>query len=365
MKGRAALFTEKFKAFEFREIELPKGDPDGLIVRIILANVCGSDVHAWEGKTPRDPHTILGHEMTGRVFQLGRNVKTDALGKVLKEGDRVVYTYWHPCFQCPDCLGGEPNLCMVKSGRAGRDRSDQWPYFTGAYADYFYLRRGHYVLKVPDGLADAAVAPINCALAEVVYGWQQGGAQMGDPVAIQGAGGLGIYACAVAKEMGAGPIVILDRLPDRLETAKRFGADHCLNVDDFKTPEDRAAAVRDLTGGGAKVVLEVAGSPTVIKEGILMLRSRGSYMVIGNIMPGQTAEIDPTWFYLGAKRMIGLRGYEPWALRKSLDLLVGTREKYPWDDLLSHTFPFEDITKAFRLSYERKVRRAAIAINPS
>jgi threonine dehydrogenase-like Zn-dependent dehydrogenase len=365
MKGRAAFFTEKLKPFEFREIELPEADPDGLIVRITLANICGSDVHAWEGKTPRSGPTILGHEMTGRVFRLGRNVKTDALGSPLQEGDRIVYAYWHPCFQCPDCLGGEPSFCIVKSGRAGRDRSDQWPYFTGAYADFFFLRRGHYALKVPDALSDEAVAPINCALAEVVYGLQQGGARMGDPVAIQGAGGLGIYACAAAKEMGAGPVVILDRLPDRLETAKRFGADHCLNVDEFKTPEDRAAAVRDLTGGGARVVLEVVGSPAVIKEGILMLRPRGTYMIIGNIMPGQTAELDPTWLYLGSKRMIGVRGYEPWALRKSLDLLVSAKGRYPWDDLLSHKFPFEDLTTAFQLSYDRKVRRAAIAINAS
>lgn len=364
MKGRAALFTEKFKPFEIREMELPDPDPDGLVVRVTLANICGSDVHAWEGKTPREGPTILGHEMTGRVFRLGRNVKTDALGRPLKEGDRVVYAYWHPCFRCPDCLGGEPDLCLVKSGRAGRDRSDRWPYFTGAYADFFFMRRGHYVLKVPDGLPDAAVAPINCALAEVVYGWQQGGARMGDPVAIQGAGGLGLCACAVAKAMGAGPVVILDRLPDRLEMAKRFGADHCLNVEDFPAPEDRAAAVRELTGGGARVVLEVAGSPAVIQEGILMLRPRGTYVIIGNIMPGLTTPFDPTWLYLESKRMIGLRGYEPWALRRALDLVAAKGAKYPWEDILSHTFPFEAITTAFQLSAERKVRRAALAVNP-
>jgi threonine dehydrogenase-like Zn-dependent dehydrogenase len=363
MKGRAAIFTGRFKPFEFRELELPEADPDGLIVRISLANICGSDVHAWEGKTPRDGPTILGHEMTGRVFRLGRNVATDALGAPLREGDRVVYTYWHPCFQCSDCLGGEPNLCHVKAGRAGRDRSDRWPFFTGAYADFFFLRRGHYALKVPEGLSNEAVAPINCALAEVIYGLQQGGARMGDPVAIQGAGGLGIYACAAAKEMGATPVVILDRLPERLETAKRFGADHCLNVDDYRTGEERAAAVRDLTGGGAGVVLEVVGSPAVIKEGILMTRPRGSYMIIGNIMPGLTTEVDPIWLYLGSRRMIGVRGYEPWALRKALALLVTAKGKYPWDDLLSHKFPFADITSAFQLSQERKVRRAAVVIN--
>ena len=363
MKGRAAIFTEKLKPLDLREIELPEVDPDGLIVQITLANVCGSDVHAWEGKTPRNGPTILGHEMTGRVFRLGRNVKTDALGAPLREGDRIVYTYWHPCFQCPHCLGGEPNLCMIKSGRAGRDRSDQWPYFTGAFADFFFLRRGHYALKVPEGLLDEAVSPINCALAEVVYGLEQGGARMGDPVAVQGAGGLGIYACAAAKEMGAGPVVILDRLPDRLEMAKRFGADHALNVDDYGTPDDRAAAVRELTGGGATVTLEVAGSPDVIKEGILMTRPRGSYMIIGNIMPGFTTELDPTWIYLRSLRVIGVRGYESAALRKALQLLVTAKEKYPWDDLLSHKFPLTEINAAFQLSLERKVRRAAIVMN--
>jgi len=363
MKGRAAIFTEKLKPLEFREIELPEVDPDGVIVQITLANICGSDVHAWEGKTARSGPTILGHEMTGRVFRLGRNVKSDALGAPLREGDRIVYTYWHPCFRCPDCLGGETNLCLVKSGRAGRDRSDEWPYFTGAYADFFFLRRGHYALKVPDGLADEAVAPINCALAEVVYGLELGGARMGEPVAIQGAGGLGIYACAAAKEMGAGPVVILDRLPDRLAMARRFGADHVLNVDDFKTPDERAAAVRELTAGGARVTLEVVGAPGVIKEGILMTRPRGSYMIIGNIMPGQTTELDPTWLYLGLRRMIGVRGYEPSALARALRLLVSAKARYPWNELLSHKFPFAEINTAFQQSLEHKVRRAAIVMD--
>jgi threonine dehydrogenase-like Zn-dependent dehydrogenase len=338
-------------------------DPEGVIVQVTLANICGSDVHAWEGKTPRHGPTILGHEMTGRVFRLGKHVKSDALGKPLQEGDRVVYTYWHPCLQCPDCLRGEPNFCEKKAARAGRDRSDQWPYFTGAYADYFFLRRGHYLLKVPDTLSDKAVAPINCALSEVIYGLIQGGLALGDPVAIQGAGGLGIYACAAAKAMGAGTVVILDKLVDRLETAKQFGADYTFNVDDFSSAEDRAAAVREHTNGGAKVVLEVAGTPAAMKEGILMLRQRGKYMIIGNIMPGFTTDFDPTWLYLGAKQMIGVRGYEPWALEKALDLLTTTQGKYPWDTLLSHTFPFAEINTAFQLSYERKIRRAAIVIN--
>ena len=92
---------------------------------------------------------------------------------------------------------------------------------------------GHWVFKVPDELSDALVSPINCALSEVIYGLNQIGITLGDTVVIQGAGGLGLYATAVAREMGSGKIIVLDRLPARLALAKEFGADETLNVDEI------------------------------------------------------------------------------------------------------------------------------------
>src|SRR5439155_13067199 len=112
---------------------------------------------------------------------------------------------------------------------------DEFPHFHGPYAEYYYLRPNHFVFKVPDDLSDALVAPANCALSEVIYGWQQAGLRFGDTVAIQGAGGLGLNAAAVAKDMGAGRVIVIDRLAARLELARRFGADEVIDANALAT----------------------------------------------------------------------------------------------------------------------------------
>jgi D-arabinose 1-dehydrogenase-like Zn-dependent alcohol dehydrogenase len=95
--GRAFVFTGAHQPFEAHEFPLPEVEPDGLLVRLTVSNICGSDLHGWHGRTPRSGPTVMGHEMTGRIYKLGRNVTTDAVGHPLKEGDRIVYSYFYPC----------------------------------------------------------------------------------------------------------------------------------------------------------------------------------------------------------------------------------------------------------------------------
>jgi len=102
--GKAAVFLGPGKPFEIREVPVPDVEPDAVLIRVSLANVCGSDLHFWRGDAPlRLPEDgwIFGHEMTGRVAKLGARVKTDSLGRPLKEGDRVAYTYFYPCGRMP------------------------------------------------------------------------------------------------------------------------------------------------------------------------------------------------------------------------------------------------------------------------
>ena len=130
-------------------------------------------------------------------------------------------------------------------------------------------------------------------MSEVIYGFNQIGITLGDTVVIQGAGGLGLYATAVAREMGAGKIIVLDRLPARLALAREFGADETLNVDEIDM-KSRVEYVLDQTGGiGADLVAEFVGSPRVLAEGVEMLRWGGRYLWIGNINLGFPTEIDP------------------------------------------------------------------------
>ena len=111
--------------------------------------------------------------------------------------------------------------------------------------------------------------------------------------------------------------------------------------------EQRIEAVNDLTGGGGHVVAELVGHPSALVEGIRMVRPEGRYLVIGNISARHTIEFNPAWLVHQNRRMVGVGGYQSWALRRGLELLERTRDRYPWGEVLSHTWPLESINEAF------------------
>ena len=352
--GQVAIFTEPQAPMEFREYPVPSTQPDDLLVKMSMANICGSDLHFWRGHGPKIASGIpqvLGHEMIGTIEELGRNVQTDSMGQPLEEGDRITYSYFKPCNYCWMCLSGKPGCPNRYRDWLGVP-SDQAPHFHGAYGEYYYMKPGHWIFKVPDELPEALVSPVNCALSEVIYGLNQIGVTLGDTVVIQGAGGLGLYATAVAKEMGAGQVIVLDRLPTRLNLAREFGADHLINVDELSV-KDRVEYVLDHTrGGGADLVAEFVGSPRVLSEGVEMLRWGGRYLWIGNINLGMPTEIDPGSIVRCSRTIRGVIVYEGWVIARALDFLQRTQEKYPFHKIMSHTFPFEQINEAFDFAEE-------------
>ena len=108
--GRAAVFFGPGKPFELRDVPVPEVEPGAVLIRVSLANVCGSDLHFWRGDAPLalpPDGWIFGHEMTGRVAALGPGVASDSLGRPLREGDRVAFCYFYPCGRCYVCLHGQ------------------------------------------------------------------------------------------------------------------------------------------------------------------------------------------------------------------------------------------------------------------
>jgi threonine dehydrogenase-like Zn-dependent dehydrogenase len=347
--GKAAIFFGPGKPFEIRDVQVPDLEPDAVLIKVSLANVCGSDLHFWRGDAQLrlpDDGWIMGHEMTGRVAKLGRDVKTDSLGRPLKEGDRVAYTYFYPCGRCYVCLQGELASCPAKIERP-RGPS-QFPHLHGAFAEYYYLRPNGALFLVPDTLPDELVSPVNCALCQVLFGLHQAGLRFGGSVVIQGAGGLGIQAAAVAKDMGAQTVIVVDQISGRLELARAFGADHTINVAEVTDKKDRVNLVRKLTGGvGADVACDFVGFPQVIPEGIEMLRAGGTYLEVGTISRGAKVELEPALLVWGAKRIVGVIQYDPWVIPRALDFLVRNRARFPFDRLVSHKYPLEKINEAF------------------
>lgn len=364
-KGRIARFDEPGKPFQIDTVTLPAVGPGEILVRVLRANICGSDVHAWHGTFATrglggQLPTVLGHEMVGAVEVLGDGVLTDSTGKPLTEGTRVVFPYFHSCHTCRNCLAGRRNAC-VNLTMAMLGRADEPPYFVGGYGDYYLLPAGAVVYTVPDSVGDDIAAGANCALSQVMYGLERVDLQLGEHVVVQGAGALGLYAIAVAKARGAANVIAIDGVPERLELAREFGADTVLDLNELTTPRERTKAVRALTDGqGADVVVEVVGQPSAIDEGLQMLAQFGRYVEIGNINIGKTFEFDPSRFVFTNKTMVGVSLYDPAVLSRALTFLDRHQDRLPFERLASATYSLDDINNAFANADGKRDVRASI-----
>jgi D-arabinose 1-dehydrogenase-like Zn-dependent alcohol dehydrogenase len=363
--GRLAAWLGIGKGFEIREYPVPDPKPGALLVKIAIANVCGSDMHYWKGeqdmeKRGRKLPINTGHEHMGTVAKLGAGVTTDSAGQPLREGDRVIYRYFLPCGRCRACLRRQFKSCPTRQSNWSVT-CDVWPHFQGGYGEYFYLGPNHAIFRIPDEITDEMAAGINCAFTQVYAALDIAGFKAGRTVAIQGAGGLGIYACAVAREMGAARVIVIDGVDERLALARDFGADELVDLRECPTPAARIERVLELTERwGADVVMELVGNPNVVDEGLRMTAPEGAYLEVGNINVGWETRFDPSWILFGNRRIIGVAHYEAEHLKGALDLMIRTRQRYPYDRILSHKFPLAEINEAFRQQEDGHITRGAI-----
>jgi len=365
-KGRAAVYTECGKPMEIREYTVPEPEPGAVLIKTTRANICGSDLHMWRGDLNLTMlgaplPAIIGHEMMGKVAKLGDGVETDSAGEPLAVGDRVVPRYFRPCGHCRACMRGYDEACPMAA--LGVVCSvDEHPHFTGMYAEYYYAHPNQTVLKVPDNVTDDMAAPANCALSQVLYGLRKVNLTFGETVAIQGAGGLGLYATALAKDMGASKVIVIDGIDERLELARAFGADELIDIRELQTPVERWLKVREMTNGwGADVVAELVGFPHVVQECLDMLGNGGRYLEIGNVSPMMTCEIDPAaTLVMTNKSIYGVNFYPAWALKDALNFLSRAKDRYPFDKVLSHSYSLDEINQAFENQDKGHVSRSTI-----
>ena len=346
--GLSAIWHDTTQKFEVTELPITETESDAINIRVEATSVCGSDLHIWRGdgipeeEGPRDPF-VFGHEMMGSVAELGSKIKTDSLKQPLKEGDRVVYTYYFPCQNCYNCIRGEFGGCKFRRTYPTID------YCSGGFAQYYYLRNPQFVFKLPDEINNAAAAPINCALAQVIEAFRISDFRFGDNVVIQGAGGLGINASAVASDMGANQVIVIDGQKPRLELAKKCGATDIIDINEYTTVQSRVERVKELTNGiGADIVIELVGFPAAVEEGIQMCRMRGTYLEVGHISPNSMINVDVQQLVSNQIRFYGIQHYDPWILPNAIDFLLRTKNKYPLMDVVSHEFPITKIEEAFK-----------------
>lgn len=349
--GRAVVFCGAGRPLELREYPLPQVLPAGsLLVRTKMATVCGSDVQSWKGRRPFPAPAILGHEIVGSIVAMGAGADADAFGSPLAPGDRITWTLMATCGSCRFCrLKDLPQKCvrLFKYGHAGSDRP---PHFTGGFAEYVYLRPGTCCFKVPGDLDDSEVAPLMCAAATIAAGYEAARLEPDDNVVVQGAGMLGLYAAAMARERGANRVIAIDVREDRLRLALDFGADFVLNAGRLGGEGTVSEALRLLDGAGADIVVEVCGNPAVVQQGVKMLRPGGRYALQGALFPGDRFEVDCHEVITRCLTLSGIHNYAGRHLGQALRFLQKSRARYPFRRVVGPRFPLtvEGVTQALQ-----------------
>ena len=360
MKVKAAVFSAADKTFAVQEFPLPQIEPEGILVKVSMCTICGSDLHTQQGRREVPLSIILGHEVMGEIKEIGKGVDKDTIGNSLSVGDRITWTIMASCGRCYYCqIKRLPQKCLHVF-KYGHQSCACPPHLNGGMAEYIYLRPGTGIFKIPEELSEEEVVPINCALATVVHGLNSIEIQLGETVVVQGAGMLGTYAVAVLREKGAGRIIIIGKDQYRLDIAKNFGADDLISINGKKQIEI-LSLVKEMTSGyGADVAIEVSGSPQVIAQGLEMLRIGGRYLLIGTVFPKATFELDG---YLLTTKMITIKGIHNYSvsdLAESLHFLKRTHKRYPFADLVTHRFNLQEVKEAFLLASHRRSHRVAI-----
>lgn len=341
----AAIFDGTGKPFRLAELPLPTRLDDGeVLVQLALGTICGSDLHTLQGRRMEPTPCVLGHEGVGRVVMAGR-------GREAWIGGRVTWTSADSCGRCTPCTAYDlPQKCehVFKYGHSPlHDRSG----LHGTYASHIVLRRGTHLVPVPDDFSDAMIAPVNCALATMAAVMEQLPGVCRTAV-IQGAGLLGIYGCALLRAAGVPRVVVVDRDAARLALVPTFGGEPALG-----------SALNLLGPGGADVVIEVAGAPAVVDEGMKLLRPGGHYLLVGMVHPDSALHLTGEAIIRKCVTLRGVHNYGPRHLDAAMAFL-GQQRSLPWSSLVSPPLPLAKMDEAISLAATRRWLRVAVEATP-
>ncbi|HJX23697.1 MAG TPA: zinc-binding dehydrogenase [Candidatus Bathyarchaeia archaeon] len=358
---KAAVLTAPNQPIEVQEFPRPEKLEDGAaLLKVDLAGICGTDIHLWHGRLKIPYPVIPGHETVGTLEEMGKGLEKDLLGKPLSVGDRIYFASGVDCGRCYYCqIAKEQTRCINRKVYGITLSCKSPPYLFGGHSEYVYLLPKAYLFRVPEDLPTESLVSVGCAAPTIIHGIEVVGVEAGDSVAIQGAGPIGLFALALAKESGASTTVVIDSVKERLEVAREMGADFLINTNDAISPQERVQRVLDLTDGiGADVVLECTGSPNALDDGLLMCRDSGRYLVVGHFTDRGTTAVNPHLITRKQLKIYGSWGMAPRHYYKALKILRTIHRKYHFEKLITHTFSIEKAQDAFETVENRKAVKA-------
>ena len=348
--AHVAMLTS-LEHFDVKEFPMPEVGDDDILVKVEGCGVCGTDAHEFK----RDPFGLipvaLGHEGTGEIVKMGKNVKKDSAGKDLKLGDKVV-----TCMIFKD----NPDITMYdlnKQNVGGADVYGLLPdddiHLNGWFSDYILIRGGSTVFNVSDLdlYSRVLIEPCAVLIHAVERAKSTGILRFNSRVVVQGCGPIGLICIAILRTMGINKIVAVDGEQKRLDFAKELGASDAVNFKDHKGIEALTAAVEEKCDGHlADFAFQCTGSPAGHSNIYKFIRNGGGLCELGFFINGGDATINPH-FDICSKEIttVGSWVYTLRDYATTFDFLKSAKKiGLPIDKLITHTYPLEEINEALK-----------------
>ncbi len=349
MEIQAALLRRQGEPFSLETVELEPPRANEVLVRIAGVGLCHTDIKLQHGYRPLPLPIVLGHEGAGVVEAIGSGVQK------VQPGDHVVLTF-NSCGLCPACQSGQPAYCdQVVSLSFGGSRPDGTSplrqgetvvhgYFFGqsSFATHA-LATERNVVPVRRDAPLERLGPLGCAV--------QTGAgavlnsldvPVGSSLAVFGVGSVGLSAVLGGVLAGCGPLIAIDRLPQRLDVARELGATHGIHAGE---DDDLAGAIRDIVPGGVAFALETTGQPQVLRQAMASLAMRGVCGLVGGAPAGVEVALPMGTILFGRALQGIIQGdsVPDLFIPQLVDAYMAGR--FPFDRLLSY-FPLDAINEA-------------------
>ena len=360
--AKVAMLTS-LEHFDIKEYPMPEIGDDDILVKVEGCGVCGTDAHEFK----RDPFGLipvaLGHEGTGEIVKMGKNVKKDSAGKPLSVGDKVV-----TCMIFKD----NPDITMFdlnKQNVGGADvyglLPDDEVHLNGWFADYLVVRKGSTIFNVSDLDLDSRILIEPCAVLihAVERAKTTGILRFNSRVVVQGCGPIGLICIAVLRTMGIENITAVDGEEKRLAFAKEMGATKTVNFKDYKGIEALAGAVEESFGGYlADFAFQCTGSPVAHSNIYKFIRNGGGLCELGFFINGGDATINPH-FDICSKEIttVGSWVYTLRDYATTFDFLKRAKGiGLPMSKLITHRYPLSEINQALETNLKMEGLKIAI-----
>ncbi|MCI7643442.1 MAG: zinc-binding dehydrogenase [Lentisphaeria bacterium] len=363
LMGKVAMLVAPGK-FEFKTYPVPEIGDNEILVKVEGCGICGTDGHEYK----RDPFglcpVVLGHEGSGEVVKIGKNIKVDSAGLPIGVGDKLV-TCIVPCGTCHACKStpSRQNLCE-KCGVYGLLPDDNI-HFNGYFSEYLVIRPNSTFFNVNGMTLDQRmlVEPAAVAIHAVERAKTTGLLRFDTKVLVQGSGPIGLMVLAVLRTLGIENLTVIDGNDSRLEWAKRFGATNTFNFTKYASFGDMLKEVKDVTDGlGAEFVFQCTGVGAAGGNAWKLIRRGGGLCEVGFFMDGGDCTINHH-FDLCNKEVtaVGSWVYTPQEYPTTFAFLKRAKGiGLPVEELVTHHFPLSQITEALETNVQMKGIKVAV-----